>query len=172
MKLVKMIAAGMVVGTVGMSAMGVSADEIRDGQTEAEVTVAGGELTFSNVLPKIEFAKVTLDGKDQTVQQTATNELGINDYRGVTTAWDLQVKEQAAVEGEKTFSDQGMIIKLNPTLNNTAGTALDITDENKTVATGSRFENTVGLNASLDVPKDVTAATYTTQIEWTLKPAE
>ncbi|WP_280636692.1 hypothetical protein [Brochothrix thermosphacta] len=42
MKLVKMIAAGMVVGTVGMSAMGVSADEIRDGQTEAEVTVAGG----------------------------------------------------------------------------------------------------------------------------------
>ncbi|ODJ67469.1 hypothetical protein [Brochothrix thermosphacta] len=117
MKLVKMIAAGMVVGTVGMSAMGVSADEIRDGQTEAEVTVAGGELTFSNVLPKIEFAKVTLDGKDQTVQQTATNELGINDYRGVTTAWDLQVKEQAAVEGEKTFSDQGMIIKLNPTLN-------------------------------------------------------
>ena len=121
-----MIAAGMVVGTVGMSAMGVSADEIRDGQTEAEVTVAGGELTFSNVLPKIEFAKVTLDGKDQTVQQTATNELGINDYRGVTTAWDLQVKEQAAVEGEKTFSDQGMIIKLNPTLNNTAGTALDL----------------------------------------------
>ncbi|MDO7864293.1 hypothetical protein Q5427_08290 [Brochothrix thermosphacta] len=78
MKLVKMIAAGMVVGTVGMSAMGVSADEIRDGQTEAEVTVA----------------------------------------------------------------------------------------------TGSRFENTVGLNASLDVPKDVTAATYTTQLEWTLKPAE
>ncbi len=106
------------------------------------------------------------------MQQTATNELGINDYRGVTTAWDLQVKEQAAVEGEKTFSDQGMIIKLNPTLNNTAGTALDITDENKTVATGSRFENTVGLNASLDVPKDVTAATYTTQLEWTLKPAE
>ena len=155
-----------------MSAMGVSADEIRDGQTEAEVTVAGGELTFSNVLPKIEFAKVTLDGKDQTVQQTATNELGINDYRGVTTAWDLQVKEQAAVEGEKTFSDQGMIIKLNPTLNKTAGTALDITDENKTVASGSRFENTVGLNASLDVPKDVKAATYTTQLEWTLKPAE
>ncbi|EUJ34516.1 hypothetical protein, partial [Brochothrix campestris] len=163
-------AIGLTVGTIGVSVATVSADEVRDGSTAASVTLKGGELTFSEIAPTIAFEDITLTGEAKTVGTKAIAELGINDYRGVDTFWDLLVKETPT---DKSFSEQGLQIKLSPEIDNN-GIAQDVvvSSENEIFAAGKRFETKVNLNPTLDVPKDLTAGTYATTVDWTLKPAE
>ena len=128
-------------------------------------------------LSEIDFGTVTKNGDDCTISDQHSSQVVVNDNRGTTASgWHLTAKLEEKNDG-KTGLD-GMTLHLKPAKpqgstekGNFAEADLNTSDKNIIILAKSDIDltatvTTANLNATLFVPKNIAAASYSGVIVW------
>lgn len=155
---------GMLVSTVGAK---VAHAEGKSGNTDTTTTVTAGDLTIKDLTKSITFKdtedkNLKINGEELSAVTDAS--ITVEDLTGSFQGWNLQVK-QTTSETQKWAT--GMTIGLKNVAN-----VLNV--ENQLFSEQAGTEGVYDLvqnktyKATLTVPKNVRADTYTTTMVWTL----
>ena len=168
MKKISLVVAGL--ATIGVLGLGQSAHAE---ETTAQVKVNSGGIKISEA-KNITFEDVTVTKGGSTAEETDKSSITIEDLRGSSSkGWTLTAKLK-----DKNFD--GMNLNVKPKIESNAGVATAgsetiLNSDPQTIATvaddkivGTEFDTKVSLNATLGVPQEQLANTYTTTIVWNL----
>lgn len=169
MKKISLVVAGL--ATIAVLGLGQSAHAE---ETTAQVKVNSGGITISET-SNITFEDVTVAKGGATAKETDKSSITIEDLRGSSSkGWTLTAK----LKDEENF--KGMTLNVAPKIESngtvaTAGSKTSLNSGPQTIATvaddkivGTEFDTKVSLNATLGVPQEQLANTYTTTIVWNL----
>ncbi|MGM0010942.1 WxL domain-containing protein [Enterococcus sp. DIV1059_1] len=168
MKKINLVVVGL--ATIGVLGLGQSAQAE---ETTASVKVNSGGIRISET-SNITFDDVTVAKGGSTAEETDKSSITIEDLRGSSSqGWTLTAKLK-----DENF--KGMALNVAPKIESnegaaTAGSKLSLNSDPQTIAevaddkiVGTEFDTKVSLNATLDVPEEQLANTYTTTIVWNL----
>ncbi|GEU13478.1 hypothetical protein QuyetLC_24580 [Bacillus anthracis] len=142
-------------------------------ESSVTTTVNAGPNTIKSV-DAIEFEKIILNGEEQKAEDTRAAKVAIEDFRGSETdGWTLTAQLKDAAFDGLTVSFAPQITKNSDIA---TAKAVSLTKSAQEVAGVSddkikdtAFDTEVTLNASLKVPANTKAKTYTSTIVWNLQ---
>ncbi|MGK0550615.1 WxL domain-containing protein [Enterococcus faecalis] len=168
--------AAVTVICVGALSLSTSVFAAGSTETNAHVSIVSGGLSI-DPLAEIDFGTVTKNGDDCKVSDRHSSQLVVNDNRGTTASgWHLTAKLEEKKQGNSGLD--GMTLHLKPAKpqGSTEKATFSEVDLNTTaqdivtLATGdfdlSTTVTTANLNATLFVPKNIAAASYSGVIIW------
>ena len=144
--------------SLGLSGINAHADDTgaKEASTNATLNVEGGNLAITKGAD-LDFGTLTLSGSDQS--STANSSIKVTDYRGSYEGWSVKVSKAST----DTWDD-AMTIDLGQGSLNEDG----LNFKEQAATDGYSLDQDLAFTATLNVPKAVKAATYSTTLVWDL----
>lgn len=165
------------VNVIGSSASIGQADTL-SGNSDTSVKINPGPLDLAPD-KTIAFDDITINGKEQSVNEKEKSKVNISDLRGsMDTGWTLKVKKvDGKSDGFGEKKSRGIDISLSPTsvAYVTPAKSFVVNDIEQTVASistenikNTEFNTSIGLGAKLEISEKAFAQTYKTTLVWNL----